>query len=80
MNSHTPGHPEIEMTHGVDASSGPLGQGIPMAAGMAMAEKFLASQYNKENFDIIDHYTYVLWISIMSFPSLTSKTCQLQAS
>ena len=48
------------MTHGVDASSGPLGQGIPMATGMAMAEKFLASQYNKENFDIIDHYTYVL--------------------
>ena len=60
LNSHTPGHPEIEMTHGVDASSGPLGQGIPMAAGMTMAEKFLASQYNKENFDIIDHYTYVL--------------------
>ena len=60
LNSHTPGHPEIKMTHGVDASSGPLGQGIPMAAGMAMAEKFLASQYNKENFDIIDHYTYVL--------------------
>ena len=60
LNSHTPGHPEIEMTHGVDASSGPLGQGIPMAAGMAMAEKFLASQYNKDNFDIIDHYTYVL--------------------
>lgn len=60
LNSHTPGHPEIEMTHGVDASSGPLGQGIPTAAGMAMAEKFLASQYNKENFDIIDHYTYVL--------------------
>lgn len=60
LNSRTPGHPEIEMTHGIDASSGPLGQGIPMAAGMAMAEKFLASQYNKENFDIIDHYTYVL--------------------
>ena len=60
LNSRTPGHPEIEMTHGVDASSGPLGQGIPMATGMAMAEKFLASQYNKENFDVIDHYTYVL--------------------
>ena len=60
LNSRTPGHPEIEMTNGVDASSGPLGQGIPMATGMAMAEKFLASQYNKENFDIIDHYTYVL--------------------
>lgn len=60
LHSRTPGHPEIEMTHGVDASSGPLGQGIPMATGMAMAEKFLSSQYNKENFDIIDHYTYVL--------------------
>lgn len=60
LHSRTPGHPEIEMTHGVDASSGPLGQGIPMATGMAIAEKFLASQYNKENFDIIDHYTYVL--------------------
>lgn len=60
LNSRTPGHPEIEMTNGVDASSGPLGQGIPMATGMAMAEKFLASQYNKENLDIIDHYTYVL--------------------
>ena len=60
LHSRTPGHPEIEITHGVDASSGPLGQGIPMATGMAMAEKFLASQYNKENFDIIDHYTYVL--------------------
>ena len=58
LHSRTPGHPEIEMTHGVDASSGPLGQGIPMATGMA--KKFLASQYNKENFDIIDHYTYVL--------------------
>jgi len=60
LHSRTPGHPEIEMTHGVDASSGPLGQGIPMATGMAMAENFLESQYNKENFDIIDHYTYVL--------------------
>ena len=61
LNSHTPGHPEIEMTHGVDASSGPLGQGIPMAAGMAMAEKFLASQYNKENFDIIDYFLFFLF-------------------
>ena len=60
LHSRTPGHPEIEMTHGVDASSGPLGQGIPMATGMAMAGKVLARQYNKENFDIIDHYTYVL--------------------
>lgn len=60
LKSPTPGHPEFALTHGVDASSGPLGQGIPMATGMAMAEKFLATKFNKENYDIIDHYTYVL--------------------
>lgn len=58
--SKTPGHPEVNVTDGVDASSGPLGQGIPMAVGMAMAEKILATRYNKENYPIIDHYTYVL--------------------
>lgn len=60
LHSLTPGHPEFSLTHGVDASSGPLGQGIPMATGMAMAEKFLATRFNKENYDVIDHYTYVL--------------------
>jgi len=59
-NSRTPGHPEVYVTDGVDASSGPLGQGIPMAIGMAMAERFLANRYNQEGFDVIDHYTYVL--------------------
>lgn len=58
--SRTPGHPEIELTDGVDASSGPLGQGIPMAVGMAMAERFLAKRYNKSGFDVVDHYTYSL--------------------
>lgn len=58
--SRTPGHPEVDITDGVDASSGPLGQGIPQAIGMAMAEKYLASQFNKDGYDIIDHYTYVL--------------------
>lgn len=58
--SITPGHPECNLTDGVDASSGPLGQGIPMAAGMALAEKFLAAKYNRENYDIIDHYTFAL--------------------
>ena len=59
-HSVTPGHPECDITDGVDASSGPLGQGIPMAAGMALAEKFLATKFNREGFDVIDHYTYVL--------------------
>lgn len=58
--SVTPGHPECDITDGVDASSGPLGQGIPMAAGMALAEKFLATKFNREGFDIVDHYTFAL--------------------
>ncbi|WP_346965567.1 transketolase [Coprobacillus cateniformis] len=58
--SRTPGHPEIEITDGVDASSGPLGQGIPTAVGMAMAERFLADRYNKEEFEVVDHYSYAL--------------------
>lgn len=58
--SRTPGHPEIELTDGVDASSGPLGQGIPMAVGMAMAERFLADRYNRDEFEVVDHYTYSL--------------------
>ena len=58
--SKTPGHPEVHVTDGVDASSGPLGQGIPMAVGMAMAERFLASKYNRDAYPLIDHYTYVL--------------------
>ena len=58
--SCTPGHPEVELTDGVDASSGPLGQGIPMAVGMTMAEAFLATRYNKKDYPVIDHYTYVL--------------------
>ncbi|GFI40434.1 transketolase [Thomasclavelia cocleata] len=59
-NSITPGHPECNITDGVDASSGPLGQGIPMAAGMALAEKFLAAKYNREGYEIVDHYTFAL--------------------
>lgn len=58
--SKTPGHPEFGHTDGIDATSGPLGQGIPMAIGMALAEKFLASRYNKENYSLIDHYNFVI--------------------
>lgn len=58
--SKTPGHPEMRITEGVDASSGPLGQGLPTAVGMAIAEKFLAEKFNKDGFDVVDHYTYVL--------------------
>lgn len=58
--SKTPGHPEFGHTAGVDATTGPLGQGIAMAVGMAMAEKHLAATYNRDKFDLVNHYTYVI--------------------
>ena len=58
--SKTPGHPEVDHTDGVEATSGPLGQGIANAVGMAMAEAHLAAKFNKPGFDIVDHYTYAL--------------------
>jgi transketolase len=58
--SNTPGHPEYGDTDGVEVTTGPLGQGIAQAVGMAIAEKHLAAVYNKPGFDLVDHYTYVL--------------------
>lgn len=60
MNSLTPGHPEYGHTVGVEATTGPLGAGMGMAVGMAMAESHLEAVFNKENFPVVDHYTYVL--------------------
>lgn len=59
-NSKTPGHPEYGHTVGVETTTGPLGQGVGNAVGMAVAEQFMASKFNKPGFNIIDNYTYVL--------------------
>lgn len=60
LDSLTPGHPEYRHTKGIEATTGPLGAGMAMAVGVAMAEEHLAAKFNKDNFSVVDHYTYVL--------------------
>lgn len=60
LHSKTPGHPEYTDTVGIDATTGPLGQGLAMATGMALSESYLNAKYNKKEVSLIDHYTYVL--------------------
>lgn len=60
LNSLTPGHPEYKHTVGVEVTTGPLGQGIANGVGMALAENYLKSKFNKPNFEIVNHYTYVI--------------------
>src|ERR1035437_7051161 len=58
MHSKTPGHPELHLTPGIETTTGPLGQGLSNAVGMALAEKLLAAEFNKPGFDVVDHHTY----------------------
>jgi len=77
LHSKTPGHPEYGMTVGVETTTGPLGQGVSNAVGMALAEKLLAEEFNRPGHQIIDHYTYVFLGDGCLMEGISHEVCSL---
>ncbi|NOH85356.1 transketolase [Vibrio sp. 03-59-1] len=77
LHSKTPGHPEYGYAPGIETTTGPLGQGITNAVGMAMAEKALAAQFNKEGYDIVDHFTYAFMGDGCLMEGISHEACSL---
>jgi transketolase len=77
LHSKTPGHPEYGYAPGIETTTGPLGQGITNAVGMALAEKSLAAQFNKEGHDIVDHYTYAFMGDGCLMEGISHEACSL---
>ena len=77
LHSKTPGHPEYRDTPGVEITTGPLGQGIATAVGMAIAERHLAARYNRNNLPLIDHYTYVFLGDGCLMEGVSAEACSL---
>jgi len=77
LHSMTPGHPEYGYTPGVETTTGPLGQGLSNAVGMALAEKVLAAQYNRDGHDVVDHYTYTFLGDGCLMEGISHEVCSL---
>ena len=77
LGSKTPGHPEVGHTPGVETTTGPLGQGVANAVGMALAERLLAAQFNRPGYDIVDHHTYVFLGDGCMMEGISHETCSL---
>ena len=77
LGSKTPGHPEVGHTPGVETTTGPLGQGLANAVGMALAERLLAAQFNRPGFDIVDHHTYVFLGDGCMMEGISHEVCSL---
>jgi transketolase len=77
LHSKTPGHPEVGVTPGVETTTGPLGQGISNAVGMALTERLLATEFNRPGHDIVDHYTYVFLGDGCLMEGISHEACAL---
>ena len=77
MHSKTPGHPEVDVTPGIETTTGPLGQGLTNAVGMALAEKLLAAEFNRANFPVVDHHTYTFVGDGCLMEGISHEACSL---
>ncbi|WEF30768.1 transketolase [Pseudoduganella chitinolytica] len=77
LHSKTPGHPEVDITPGVETTTGPLGQGLANAVGMALAEYLLAAEFNKPGHDVVDHYTYAFLGDGCLMEGISHEVCSL---
>ncbi|WP_295994186.1 1-deoxy-D-xylulose-5-phosphate synthase N-terminal domain-containing protein, partial [Rugamonas sp.] len=77
MHSKTPGHPEVDVTPGIETTTGPLGQGLANAVGMALSEWLLSAEFNRPGFDVVDHFTYAFLGDGCLMEGISHEVCAL---